>query len=126
MGLTVIGLAAFAFLGEKTGLPFVVAILALHGFGFALFSSPNTNAIMGSVEPRYYGVASSIVSSMRLLGNSFSIGTAMLVFSHYIGEAQITAQYYGALLVSVRMVFVIFALLCLAGVFASLARGKMR
>jgi hypothetical protein len=50
----------------------------------------------------------------------------MLVFSHYIGEAQITAQYYGALLVSVRMVFVIFALLCLAGVFASLARGKMR
>jgi EmrB/QacA subfamily drug resistance transporter len=126
MGLTVIGLAAFAFLGEKTGLPFVVAILALHGFGFALFSSPNTNAIMVSVEPRYYGVASSIVSSMRLLGNSFSIGTAMLVFSHYIGEAQITAQYYGALLVSVRMVFVIFALLCLAGVFASLARGKMR
>jgi EmrB/QacA subfamily drug resistance transporter len=126
MGLTVIGLAAFAFLGEKTGLPFVVAILALHGFGFALFSSPNTNAVMGSVEKRYYGVASSIVSSMRLLGNSFSIGTAMLVFSHYIGEVQITAQYYTAFLVSVRVIFVIFALLCLAGVFASLARGKMR
>ena len=126
MGLTVIGLAAFAFLGEKTGLPFVVAILALNGLGFALFSSPNTNAIMGSVEKRYFGVASSIVSTMRLLGNSFSIGTAMLVFSHYIGEVQITAPYYAAFLVSVRMIFAIFALLCLAGVFASLARGKMR
>ncbi|HUJ70194.1 MAG TPA: MFS transporter [Syntrophorhabdales bacterium] len=126
MGLTVIGLVAFAFLSEKTGLPFVVAVLALHGFGFALFSSPNTNAIMGSVEKRYYGVASNIVSSMRLLGNSFSIGTAMLVFSHYIGEAQITVQNRSAFLVSVRLIFVVFALLCLIGVFASLARGKMR
>ena len=126
MGLTVVGLAAFVFLGENTNLPFVVAILALHGFGFALFSSPNTNAIMGSVEKRFYGVASGIVSTMRLLGNSFSIGTAMLVFSRYIGEAQITAQNHPAFLVSVKVIFVIFALLCLAGVFASLARGRMR
>ncbi len=116
----------FAFLGEKTGLRFVVCTLALHGFGFALFSSPNTNAIMGSVEKRFYGVASGIVSTMRLLGNSFSIGTAMLVFSLYIGEAQITTQYHPAFLVSVKVIFSIFALLCLAGVFASLARGKMR
>lgn len=126
MGLTVIGLAAFAFLGEGTGLWFVVAILALHGLGFALFSSPNTNAIMGSVEKRYYGVASGIVSTMRLSGNAFSIGTALLVFSHYIGEAQVTAQYHPVFLLSVRVIFVVFALLCLAGVFASLARGKMR
>ena len=125
MGLTVVGLAAFAFLGESTGLWFVITVLAVHGFGFALFSSPNTNAIMGSVETRFYGVASGIVSTMRLLGNSFSIGTAILVFSHYIGESQITAQYHPALLVSVKVIFVIFALLCLAGVFASLARGKM-
>jgi len=125
MGLTVLGLAAFAFLSEKTGLPFVVGVLALHGFGFALFSSPNTNAIMGSVEKRYYGVASNIVSSMRLLGNSFSIGTAMLVFSHYIGEEQITARNRAAFLVSVRLIFVVFALLCLVGVFTSLARGRM-
>jgi EmrB/QacA subfamily drug resistance transporter len=126
MGLTVIGLALFAFLGENTGLWFVVVTLAIHGFGFALFSSPNTNAIMGSVEKRFYGVASGIVSTMRLLGNSFSIGTAMIVFSLYIGEAQITAQYHPAFLLSVKVIFVIFALLCLGGVFASLARGKMR
>jgi MFS family permease len=126
MGLTVIGLALFAFLGEKTGLWFVVATLALHGFGFALFSSPNTHAVMGSVDKRFYGVASSIVSTMRLLGNSLSIGIAMLVFSVFIGEAQITPQHHPAFLLSVRMIFVIFTLLCLAGVFASLARGKMR
>ncbi len=126
MALTVIGLALFGFLGEATGLWFVVATLALHGLGFALFSSPNTNAIMGSVEKRFYGVASGIVSTMRLLGNSFSIGTAMIVFSLYIGEAQITARYHPAFLTSVKVIFVTFALLCLGGVFASLARGKMR
>jgi EmrB/QacA subfamily drug resistance transporter len=126
MGLTVIGLVLLAFLGENTGLWFVVVTLAVHGFGFALFSSPNTNAIMSSVEKRFYGVASGIVSTMRLLGNSFSIATAMMVFSLYIGEAPITAQYHPAFLVSVRVIFVIFAFLCLGGVFASLARGKMR
>jgi MFS family permease len=126
MGLTVIGLALFAFLGEKTSLWFVAATLALHGLGFALFSSPNTNAIMGSVEKRFYGVASGIVSTMRLLGNSFSIGTAMIVFSLYIGEVQITAEYHPAFLTGVRVIFVIFAVLCLGGVFASLSRGKMR
>ena len=126
MGLTVIGLALFVFLGENTGLWFVIATLALHGFGFALFSSPNTNAIMSSVEKRFYGVASSIVSTMRLLGNSFSIGATMLIFSLYIGQAQITVQYHPTFLASVRVIFIIFALLCLAGVFASLARGKMR
>jgi EmrB/QacA subfamily drug resistance transporter len=125
MGLTVIGLALFAFLGENTGLWFVVATLAIHGFGFALFSSPNTNAIMSSVEKKFYGVASGIVSTMRLLGNSFSIGTAMIVFSLYVGEVQITSQYHPAFLLSVKVIFVIFALLCLGGVFASLARGKM-
>jgi EmrB/QacA subfamily drug resistance transporter len=126
MGLTVIGLVLLTFLGENTGLWFVVVTLAVHGFGFALFSSPNTNAIMSSVEKRFYGVASGIVSTMRLLGNSFSIGTAMIVFSLYIGEVQITSQYHPAFLASVKVIFVIFAILCLGGVFASLARGKMR
>jgi EmrB/QacA subfamily drug resistance transporter len=126
MGLTVIGLGLFTFLGESTGLWFIAATLALHGFGFALFSSPNTNAIMSSVDKRFYGVASGIVSTMRLLGNAFSIGTAMIVFSLYIGEAQITAPHHAGFLVSVRAIFIIFALLCLVGVFASLGRGKMR
>jgi hypothetical protein len=63
---------------------------------------------------------------MRLLGNSFSIGGTMLVFFLYIGQAQITVQYHPTFLASVRVIFIIFALLCLARVFASLARGTMR
>ncbi len=126
MGLTVIGLALFVFLGQETPLWFIVGTLALHGLGFALFSSPNTNAVMGSVDKRLYGVASGIVSTMRLLGNSFSIGTATIVFSIYIGQVRITPERYPAFLTSVRVIFAVFFLLCLGGVYASLARGKMR
>ncbi len=126
MGLTVIGLAIFVFLGEETPLWFVAVILALHGLGFALFSSPNTNAVMGSVDTRFYGVASGIASTMRLMGNSFSIGTVTLVFSLYVGQVRITPEHYPAFLMSVQVIFAVFALLCFVGVFASLARGRMR
>ncbi len=126
MGLTVIGLVLFAFLEEGTTLWFVAGTLALHGLGFALFSSPNTHAVMGSVEKRFYGVASGISSTMRLMGNTFSIGMVALVFSLYVGQVQITPERYPAFLMSVKVIFVIFALLCSGGVCASLARGKMR
>jgi MFS family permease len=126
MGLTVIGLAIFVFLGEETPLWFVALVLALHGLGFALFSSPNTNAVMGSVEKRFYGVASGIASTMRLMGNSFSIGTVTLVFSLYVGQVRITPEHYPAFLMSVQVIFAVFAVLCFVGVFASLVRGRMR
>ena len=44
MALTDVSLLLFIFLNDKTSLEFVVARLILLGFGFALFSSPNTNA----------------------------------------------------------------------------------
>jgi predicted MFS family arabinose efflux permease len=68
MSLTALGLVFFIFLDEHSASELMVAWLILLGFGFALFSSPNTNAIMGSVERRFYGLASGSVGTMRLLG----------------------------------------------------------
>ena len=126
MGLTVISLVLLTFLGEKTSLGFIVASLVVLGFGFALFSSPNTNAVMSSVEKRFYGVASGTLATMRQIGMTFSMGMAMLLFALYIGRVQITPEYYSLFLRSVNVAFVIFAALCFAGTFASLARGKIR
>jgi hypothetical protein len=42
--------------------------LIVSGFSFAMFSSPNTSAIMGSVDKQYYGVASGILATMRMTG----------------------------------------------------------
>lgn len=126
MAFTAAGLTMLTFLGEGSSLIYVVACLLVLGFGFGLFSSPNTSAIMGSVERRFYGVASSLVGTMRVFGQMLSMGTAMILFALYIGQAQITSEYYGRFLLSARTAFGIAAGLCGAGILASLARGKAR
>ncbi|NLX50151.1 MAG: MFS transporter [Methanospirillum sp.] len=123
MGLTVLGLGLLTILTEMTPLWYIVACLALLGLGFGLFSSPNTNAIMSAVDRRYYGVASGMNGTMRILGQMFSMGVATTVFAVVIGRVVITPEYYGAFVESVRIAFVVFTFLCLAGVGASLARG---
>lgn len=126
MALTVVGLSLLTFLSEGTTLEFIVASLVLLGFGFALFSSPNTNAVMSSVEKRLYGVASATLGTMRLTGQMLSLGIAMLIFSIYIGKVQITPEYHPLFLASIRTALIIFAGCCFGGIFASLARGKVR
>jgi hypothetical protein len=54
------------------------------------------------------------------------MGMVMLIFSIYIGRVQITPEYYPAFISSVNMAFTISAVLCFGGIFASLARGKVR
>jgi hypothetical protein len=50
----------------------------------------------------------------------------MLIFAMIIGKVEITEARYPAFLVSLRLAFTVFSVLCFFGVFASLARGKMR
>jgi EmrB/QacA subfamily drug resistance transporter len=126
MGLTVTGLLLLIYLNSATPLLFIVISLIFLGFGFALFSSPNTNAIMSSVEKRYYGVASGTLGTMRMVGQMLSMGVVMLIISVYIGKEKITPEYYQAFMKSIRIAFIIFSILCAGGVFASLSRGKVR
>lgn len=126
MTLTTIGLLLFAFLGEGTTLAFIIPGLVVLGLGFGLFSSPNMNAVMSSVERRFYGVAAGTVSTMRLIGQMFSMGLAMLIFAVVIGRVEITPEYYSHFLSGVKIAFIVFAALCFVGIFASLARGKVR
>jgi EmrB/QacA subfamily drug resistance transporter len=126
MGLTVIGLILLIPLNETTSLTFMIVSLIFLGFGFALFSSPNTNAVMSSVEKKYYGVASGTLGTMRMTGQMLSMGIVMLILSVYVGRVAITPEYYELFLKSARTAFAIFSVLCIGGVFASLSRGKVR
>jgi hypothetical protein len=126
MGFIVLGLLFFTTLSETTPLWMIITALVLLGVGFALFSSPNTNAVMSSVERGSYGVAAGTVATMRMTGQMFSLGIVMLIFALVMGRVQILPEYYGQFLMSVRIAFGIFAALCFGGVFASLARGKVR
>ena len=126
MALSAIALLLLALLDEETAFGFIIASLAIAGLGLALFSSPNTNAIMSSVETKFYGVASGTVGTMRLIGQMLSMGISMLLIALYVGRVEITPEYYPLFLKSAKVAFVIFAALCFGGVFASLARGKLR
>ncbi|MGD8226970.1 MAG: MFS transporter [Desulfobacteraceae bacterium] len=126
MTLTTLGLFLFVFLHENSSQLSIILRLIVLGLGFALFSSPNTNAIMGSVEKRFYGLASGSVGTMRLLGMMISMGIATVVFSVYLGRVQITVAYYPVFIKSVNVAFLIFAILCFGGIFSSMVRGKLR
>jgi len=125
MGITALGLFFFTLLNEHTALSSIVIILIFIGFGYGLFSSPNTNAIMSSVDKRFYGVASGSVATMRLLGMMISMGIATVILTVFVGRVQITAETYPSFVKGVRAAFIIFSALCVAGVFSSLARGSL-
>jgi len=124
MGASSLSLFVFAFLEKGSPLWLLILNLALLGFGFALFAAPNTNAVMGAVERNQYGIASSTLGTARLLGQSFSMAAVSFLFSIYLGTSQVSEN-PPAFMTSFKVAFVIFAILSLAGIFASLARGKV-
>jgi EmrB/QacA subfamily drug resistance transporter len=126
MGFTAAGLLALAFLQEEWPLSSIIAVLVVLGFGFAFFSSPNMNAIMSSVERRFYGLASGSVGTMRLLGQMLSMGTATLIFAVVIGRVEIAPQHHVVLVKSLHYAFFVFSGLCVIGILLSLARGELR
>jgi MFS family permease len=126
MALTAAGLILLIFFTDTISLWYLVLCLVILGAGFGLFSSPNTNAIMSSVEKRNYGVASGMVGTMRLLGQMFSMGVAMLLFALIIGPVEITSTYYPQFQTSMHVGFILFAAFCVVGVFFSLVRGRVR
>ena len=126
MGMTAIGLIILCFITNQTPHSLIVALLIIMGIGFGLFSSPNSNAIMSSVEKKYLGVASGVLGTMRMIGQMLSMGIAMMILSVYIGRQQITPAVYPGFMTGMRTGFIIFSLLCLLGIFASLARNKKK
>jgi EmrB/QacA subfamily drug resistance transporter len=124
MTITSAGLIMLCFLTAETSVIFIVAVLVIMGAGFSLFSSPNSNAIMSSVEKRQLGNASGMLGTMRNVGQTFSMAIALMLLAIYMGQAKIDPTNYPQLLGAMKSGFVIFSILCFAGIFASLARNK--
>jgi EmrB/QacA subfamily drug resistance transporter len=125
MAMTACGLFLLSLISADTHFAFLIGTLVLLGLGFAFFSSPNTNAVMSSVKKHEYGVASGILGTMRLVGQMLSMGIAMVIISLFIGHVMITPDVADELLMSIRVGFVIFAILCCCGIFFSFVRGKV-
>jgi EmrB/QacA subfamily drug resistance transporter len=123
MMIITLSLFMFIFLDKNTCVYYLLLGLILMGIGSGTFSSPNTNAIMSSVEPRFYGVAAATSSTMRITGQTLSMGITILIFSIYIGTAQFTPSTYPELMTSIKVIFVISTIMGFGAIFASLARN---
>ncbi len=126
MCLISFGLGLLSALQQETSLAYILCSLGLIGFGFALFSSPNVNAIMGSVEKKYLGVASGTVSTTRVLGQMFSMAVVTLAFALFMGNSQLGPETSPALLKSIHISLFAACSLSVVGIYLSMARGNLR
>lgn len=124
MALTVTGLFFLSFLDVNSSIPFILGCLLFLGMGFGTFSSPNTNAILGSVDRKSFGVASGMVGTMRLIGQVLSMGLAMTIFAIMLGKGDLGEANIPGFMESFHSAFLLFFALCIIGLGFSLVRGK--
>lgn len=124
MSIIAVGLLFLCFVNENSSLYYIASILLFLGIGFGIFSSPNMNIIMSSVDTKYYGMASATSGTMRLTGQAFSMGIAMMAISLFIGNIEISFETHTGLLRSMRMTFIVSLILCLLGIYTSSIRTK--
>jgi len=124
MAISVIGLMMLVFLKMETSQTYIVVALAILGLGFGLFSSPNTNMVMSSVERKYYGISSATLSTMRSTGMMFSMAIAALSVHIFVGEQKINDSNLLQFIHSSQVIFFVFTILCIVGVFSSLVGKK--
>lgn len=123
MAFACAALVIFVFLTDTTSLVLIIFTLVIFGIGAGFFASPNVNAVMGSVDKAYLGVASGTQATMRSGGMTLSIGIVMILFTIFMGDVQITPECYPGFLTSAKIGFAICAALCFGGIFAQLV-GK--
>lgn len=126
MLLTALGIFLLSQIHPTTSFYFIYSAQILLGLGFAFFSSPNTNAIMSSVEKKFYGVASAAVGTMRLVGQTISLGIVTMLFAIHLGGTKFSPMLYPKFMSLTHSIWLGFSIVCAVGIIASIARGNIR
>lgn len=134
MGMVATGTLTLALLPAEASTPRVAASLALVGVGMAVFSAPNTSAVMGSVRRDQLSVASAFLGTMRTAGQALSIAVlgglaaaplgavgGRLLFTH--GHAGGAEPLAGAFVDGYHRAMAVATALAVVGALASLTRG---
>ena len=122
MAICAVGLGLAAFIGQNTSIPHIVMVLVVMGLGFAIFSSPNMTTIMGSVEPTHYGIASSLVATMRSVGMLSAMTIITVLLGMFMGDAGVSAETIPGFLQTMHTGFIAFSLLSFVGIGFSMVR----
>lgn len=132
-----IGLLLLSTLALTSTIVHVTVYLLVLGAGMGLFSSPNTNAIMGCVDKRQLGVASGMVATMRTTGQSLSLAVTGAVVAIVASSSVVGSLYAGtdpsqivvestAFIHGMSLAFVVSAAIAVVGAMFSVARGPTR
>lgn len=134
MLIVTVGLVALSQLSLTSSIDDIVLRLALLGIGFGLFASPNTRAIMGSVERTKLGVASGTLSTMRSTGQSIGLAMVGAVIATALPSEAVLQLFTGLtaqnavarddFILGMRNLFLIASAISAVGTFASLVRGR--
>lgn len=120
-GMAVIGagLLVMIYATHVESLTMIIVALVIVGVGFAMFSAPNNNAIMSAVPKQYFGLASSVIGTVRLTGQVLSMAIVASILSRPVaGLVDSTA----VLLYNIQHAFMVFAVICFLGIIPSWIR----
>lgn len=122
VGMVIAGLSMIilSFLDAKTPLYIVVIAMALQALGTGLFSSPNLNAIVSSVDEKDAAFASAGQLATRAIGQSMSLGILTSVFALIMGNLVFSSKYSNLILQSIQIIFAICAVTCVLSIIASI------
>ena len=75
------GLCSLAALGSESSKLDIIVRVLIAGFGQALFQSPNNSALMGSAPKQRQGLASGMLATGRVVGQSLSVAFSGAIFA---------------------------------------------
>jgi MFS family permease len=86
-GIIVVGQFFLASLGVDSSIPRLIFPLALIGFGWAIFNSPNQSAILGSVPRDKLGTASGMNTTTARTGGAMGVALSATLFTYGLANA---------------------------------------
>lgn len=122
MAMGTLGLSVCTFISATSSYFHILSIFVIIGIGFGFFSTPNSTAIMTSIEKRDYGMASSMIATMRTFGMLSAMTLITILLSLHLGEQSISEETGTGFIATMHSAMIIFTLLSIIGIFCSLAR----
>ncbi|MCQ2550638.1 MAG: MFS transporter [Clostridia bacterium] len=122
MAVCTLALGILYFIDVDTSMAYIVFALVVVGVGFAIFAAPNTSAVMGQVDKADYGIASSILATMRNIGFTVAMAIVTLIVGIFMGSQGMNQASPELLLSTIRTCILVFMGISVVGIFVSIKR----
>ena len=121
------GIYRIRFISAEASISEIALVLILIGLGMGIFSTPNNSSMMGAVEKKQLGSASGILATIRTLGITFGVGSAIVIFAYYQNRmTEVSSDSTASFIYGYRSVYDFILFIIVAAAFISFWRGNNR